>query len=91
MGAVQLRVRCSLAGVYFSFLSFPSDRDSSTKSSVNEIGKNGVTFWFPGIKRSHIHQPSEKLPLQQDYNSKRSHQGDTLSPVMFTAALRRSS
>ena len=50
----------------FLFLSFPSDRDYSTKWSVNTIGKNGVTFWFPGVKRPHTHQPSEKLhPLQQ--------------------------
>ena len=34
VGAVQFRVRCSLAGVFlpcFLFLSFPFDRDSSTK------------------------------------------------------------
>ena len=56
---------CVFRGFIFLFLSFPSDRDSSTKSSVNKIEKNGVTFWFPSIKRPHTHQPSGKLPLQQ--------------------------
>ena len=54
MGAVQLRVRCSLAGVFFAFpcflfLSFPSDRDSSTKSSVNKIGKTASRSGSPAL------------------------------------------
>ena len=57
----------------FLFLSFPSDRDSSTKSSVNKIGKTASRSGSPGIKRPHTHQPSEKLPLQHVQKSNRTY------------------
>ena len=55
VGVVQLRVHCSLAGVFifsvpcFLFLSFPSDQDSSTKSSVNKIGKTASRSGSPAL------------------------------------------
>ena len=51
----------------FSYL-LSSDQHTSILplSPVNKIGKKGVTFWFPGIKRPHTHQLSEKLPLQHE-------------------------
>ena len=66
VGAVQFRIRCSLAGFFLVFFSCPFPLIWNLLSSGVLLKlENDVTFWFPGIKLPHTHQPSEKLPIKQ--------------------------